>query len=235
MKPSKGVGGVEVPLLVDDGPKLQSSTAEESHPKTDIPISKAHVIETSQSDTESLRQRYIVPRVEDGLPTYTETEEGNSGLQALLAAVAAPEGGLLDPRVRDDVISRRTSTYDHAASPLAKSEIVRQKVVRAFFHAIDNHQDDVVALFIDSKLVTASTTNADGKTPLLAAVAAQDIRIVQELIDFGADPDDFGVEVMLSFLLFSKPSTSPDKQPCSQKSHLQDSGLPSTSIGPPSN
>ena len=72
--------------------------------------------------------------------------------------------------------------------------VIRQIVVRGFFRAIEREQQDAITLFIDRKLVTANTTNA-GKTPLLAAVATRNVGVVKQLLDYGARPDDFGVEV----------------------------------------
>ena len=45
---------------------------------------------------------------------------------------------------------------------------------------------------IESGLVTPNTTNEDGLTPVIAATAAENVRMVQELVDFGADVDAWG-------------------------------------------
>ncbi|CAF9908046.1 MAG: hypothetical protein HETSPECPRED_007972 [Heterodermia speciosa] len=61
-----------------------------------------------------------------------------------------------------------------------------------YFSAIQTKKDEVVALLIETGIVTANTTSRDGVTPLLAAVEAGNVRMVQELIDFDADVNTYG-------------------------------------------
>ncbi|KAF2111922.1 hypothetical protein BDV96DRAFT_602404 [Lophiotrema nucula] len=69
----------------------------------------------------------------------------------------------------------------------------RQDIVRTFFDAIKTKKDEVVAALIESGLVTTETTNEDGRTPLLAAIEAGNIRTVQQLMDFDADINAYGI------------------------------------------
>ena len=71
----------------------------------------------------------------------------------------------------------------------------RQNVIKGFFTGIKNEQGDVVELFISRGLVTANTVDEDGQTPLLAAVRTKNVKIVQQLLDAGAEADAFGVIV----------------------------------------
>ena len=73
--------------------------------------------------------------------------------------------------------------------------IERESIVRQFFAAIAESQADAVDLYLTRNLVTANTKNDFGKTPLLAAVDTKNVKIVQQLLDAGAEPDAFGIVV----------------------------------------
>ncbi len=81
----------------------------------------------------------------------------------------------------------------HTLAPYATLICTKQQIVREFFAAIRREDDESVALLIQNNLVTANTTNRYGLTPLLAAIVANVIRIVKQLLDLGADPNKFGV------------------------------------------
>jgi ankyrin repeat protein len=67
-------------------------------------------------------------------------------------------------------------------------------IVKSFFSAITSKSDEIVALPIENNLITANTKNGHGVTPLLAAVGVgRNVRMVQELLDFGAEVDGWGV------------------------------------------
>lgn len=83
---------------------------------------------------------------------------------------------------------RVRSRYDRAYHKVRACDIIR-----TFFEAIENKNDELVALFIESSIVTTETTNNTGRTPLLAAVQAGNIRTVQLLMDFDADVNAFGI------------------------------------------
>jgi hypothetical protein len=120
----------------------------------------------------------------DDLPTYTESDEGlPSTIQQLLTL----SGNLNLP-----ITSCRPSPrHDFGVS--GELILVQQDIVGSFFAAISTKKDEVVAMMIENNFVTANTTNSLGQTPLLAAVAAGNVRMVQELVDFGAEVDGFGV------------------------------------------
>lgn len=77
----------------------------------------------------------------------------------------------------------------------------KQQIIREYFLGIKQEKPEVIDLFISRELVTANTVDEDGQTPLLAAVAMKNIKIVQQLLDHGAEPDAFGVVVSLLFLI----------------------------------
>ncbi|KAE8444206.1 hypothetical protein EG329_000803 [Mollisiaceae sp. DMI_Dod_QoI] len=64
-------------------------------------------------------------------------------------------------------------------------------VVNQLFTAIREGEDDLVALLIENNIVTPNTT-LQGETPLLAAVATRNIKLVEKLLGFGADQNAFG-------------------------------------------
>jgi ankyrin repeat protein len=61
------------------------------------------------------------------------------------------------------------------------------------FYAITRQDSEAIALLIQNNLVTANTTSGAGRTPLLEAISTKNIPTVKELLDFGADPNAFGV------------------------------------------
>lgn len=65
-------------------------------------------------------------------------------------------------------------------------------VENSFFTAIKNKQSEIVAILIESKLVTLAMVVYQGRTPLIIATAAGNVRMVQELVDFGADVNEWG-------------------------------------------
>ncbi len=70
---------------------------------------------------------------------------------------------------------------------------IKQRIVEELFRAIWREDDESVALLIQNNLVTANTTHKGGLTPLLAAVLANVMPIVKQLLVLGADPNKFGV------------------------------------------
>ena len=122
----------------------------------------------------------------DGLPTYTESDEG---LQSTIQQLVTLSGNVNLP-----ITSCRHSPRHGLGVPDELTRVQRD-IVRSFFAAISTKKDEVVAMMIENNFVTANTTDSLGQTPLLAAVAAGNVRMVQELVDFGAEVDGFGVHV----------------------------------------
>ena len=71
-------------------------------------------------------------------------------------------------------------------------ECQQQQIVHTFFSAVSQKQPEVVTEMISSGLVTSSTTDFFGQTPLIAAVAADDVHMVETLAVLGADVNQLG-------------------------------------------
>jgi hypothetical protein len=67
--------------------------------------------------------------------------------------------------------------------------------VSSFYLAIDQGEEDLVAFLIGNNVITANTTTSVGETPLLRAVTKKQARVVQTLLDLGAEKDAFGCAV----------------------------------------
>lgn len=168
-------------------------------------------MDTPEGDVYAIQSGTMEP-----LPVYVEEEPALSGLQALIAALPPPPSYPLDPLDRDTVgafLESQTTAqpgpksagppepimeYPRLACGQQVNEVMRiqQAIVTGFFDAISKSQEEAIALFINNNLVTANTTNERKKTPLLAAIATKNVAIVQELLNFGADPNAFGVLVL---------------------------------------
>ena len=53
------------------------------------------------------------------------------------------------------------------------------EIANSFFAVVENKQPEVVAMLLKSKLVTPATVDQHGRTPLIAATAAGNVRMVQ--------------------------------------------------------
>jgi hypothetical protein len=124
-------------------------------------------------------------------PLYLENDSTLSERIAQLTQLASSHAHPLPitsyPQIE---LSRRTLIYNITPDPIIKH---RQEVVDAYFEAIKTRKDEVVAALIESGVVSPETTSADGRTPLLAAIEAGHIRTVQQLMDFNADVNSFGI------------------------------------------
>ncbi|KAH9477072.1 hypothetical protein JR316_0010988 [Psilocybe cubensis] len=69
---------------------------------------------------------------------------------------------------------------------------VKKAIVLEFFDAIAREDNETVSLLIQHNIVTANTTSKTGKTPLLEAISANNLTVVKQLLDLGADPNSFG-------------------------------------------
>jgi hypothetical protein len=85
-----------------------------------------------------------------------------------------------------------------------------RKILETYFDAIEARNDEMVALLIESGLVTTETTNQHERTPLIAAVEAGNVRTVQQLMDFDADVNAFGGTIIypLGFYSGKKPENT---------------------------
>src|SRR5205085_11321300 len=112
-------------------------------------------------------------RCGDDLPTYTETD-GGGGLQSMVQQLSTLTDQLTLP------ITEYPSPIEYRYNA-PESVRLQWDIVEAFFNAITTKKDEVVAMMVENNFVTIETTNMYGQTPLLAAVAAGNVRMVQEL------------------------------------------------------
>ncbi|KAF3190285.1 hypothetical protein TWF106_009088 [Orbilia oligospora] len=76
----------------------------------------------------------------------------------------------------------------------ASGPIPHANIVQTFFDAIENENSELISAFIDGGFVKVDTKNNCGVTPLVAAVRANHVRIVQQLVDYGADVNEMTLE-----------------------------------------
>lgn len=160
------------------------------------------------------------------LPAYVEDQVPQNAFDALLTRISLPIDVTLPRHPNARVVlesyveSQKAPAYnvDDAANVQSPSPIseypadpdsinvvapdpillrVKQRIVEEFFRAIEREEDESVALLIQNNLVTANTTNRAGGTPLLAAISANVMPIVKQLLDLGADPNAFGQVVSI--------------------------------------
>jgi hypothetical protein len=130
---------------------------------------------------------FVLPLDPNDPPNYTEENDGTH-IEAIIARLisSSPDGSSILP------IQTHPWGVIGGLATTNETTTLQASIVRQFFTAIKTKGDEVVALLISSNIVTANTTNELGQTPLLAAVAAGNVRMVQELMDFGANVDMFG-------------------------------------------
>lgn len=147
------------------------------------------------------------------IPSYDPNQLPQSPFDAVLTRIA---NSTRDPDARvtleSFVESQKAPAYDESQKAEAPKPIeeypmgteplthVKQQIVVELFRAIEREDSETVALLIQNNLVTANTRREAGRTPLLEAISTKIIHLVKELLDFGADPNAFGVVVRL-FLL----------------------------------
>lgn len=152
----------------------------------------------------------------ESLPAYVEEETALTSLQAFIGTLPPSSSHLhpLDQATINAFIESQTVVQpgtksngppepimdypSHAdINPTDEVMRIREAIVTGFFDAISKGRRDVIAMFINNNLVSVETTNMFKKTPLLAAIDAKNVQIVQWLIGFGADVNAFGVEVCM--------------------------------------
>lgn len=155
---------------------------------------------------------YVTPI--EAIPSYVPNQLPQSPLDAVLTRIATSTR-ISDARVilESFVESQKAPAYDESESqkveapkpieqyPFGVDPIIRvkQEIVEELFRAIRREDSETVSLLIQHNLVTANTTSKDDRTPLLEAISTKIIHLVKELLDFGADPNAFGVIVRFFF------------------------------------
>ena len=71
------------------------------------------------------------------------------------------------------------------------SDNAARGLVRTFFEAIQNKNSELVAIMIDQGIVTAETRSDGDEAPLFVAIEQGNLRMVQQLVIFGANVNAF--------------------------------------------
>ncbi|KAF3902516.1 hypothetical protein ABW21_db0204511 [Orbilia brochopaga] len=158
--------------------------------------------------------------MDDPVPMYEEAEGGSLEDDLRRIAEASNSTSSSTPRSRSSR-RRRARTSLSAPAPTVDSgdpdtdDLIRRllredaeedaasrpavpapppNIVKTFFDAIKNENSELISAFIDGKFVTVDTKDPDGVTPLVAAVRANHVRVVQQLVDYGADVNGMATE-----------------------------------------
>jgi len=125
----------------------------------------------------------------ESLPRYTEQHD-----PAAPISTQDLNRILKDPwrDTRNDVTVWRRFIEGLGDKQTAEDRVFAERcITKHYFQAIAAGQEDVISLLIDNRLVTLSTKML-GMTPLLMAVSEKNMRVVQLLLELGAEPDEFG-------------------------------------------
>lgn len=123
------------------------------------------------------------------LPTYSATD--NDDLLNRIEASSGVEFPILhSPASRSTDIQRLT--IDEDWNTHHEAYCIETDIVDAFFRAIENGHDDVVADFISRGWVSPDTTSRYRETPLIAAVRAGKLPMVSRLVALGASVNEYG-------------------------------------------
>ncbi|KIM48653.1 hypothetical protein M413DRAFT_437838 [Hebeloma cylindrosporum] len=146
------------------------------------------------------------PQPFEPLPGYVQDQLPQSTFDAVVTRIATASRELDAREILESFIeSQKAPAYEGSQKPEAPKPIeeyprgtdpltgVKQQIVAELFLAITREDSETIAVLIQNNLVTANTKDRTGRTPLLAAISTTFIHLVKELLDFGADPNAFGV------------------------------------------
>lgn len=165
----------------------------------------------STSTIEIMHNDVIAYDSDDSVPTYQQHPdphhpdlEGTGRLPVYAEVDTGPHVTLLDVadilsnnnRAKDQDINL-WQTFIDCNPGWTTVQSIGTVVEDGFFSAIDEGQEDVIALMIENDLVTANTIlSSTYETPLLRAVAVKSVTIVRQLLELGAEKDGYGVKVI---------------------------------------
>jgi len=147
------------------------------------------------------------------LPLYVQDQVPQSSFDALTGIAASISTRDPDARtiLESFVESQKAPAYNGPEKSKSRKPIghplveagsiidelmrVKQQIVTELFDAIMREDAEAIALLIQLNryLITANTTDENGQTPLLVAISTKNIAIVKELLNLGADCNNFGV------------------------------------------
>ncbi|KIL90674.1 Ankyrin-3 [Fusarium avenaceum] len=123
------------------------------------------------------------------VPTYSAVD--NDDLLTRIEAAPNVEFPILhSPAGRSTKLQRLTA--DTEWKTYHEAYRIETDIVDAFFSAIENGHDDIVADFISRGWVSPDTTNRWGETPLITAVRVGKLPMVSHLVALGATVNEYG-------------------------------------------
>jgi ankyrin repeat protein len=126
----------------------------------------------------------------ENLPLYTEHHDPNAPIDIReLNKILC-----IRDRTRENDVNiwrRYLDSFEQGKQTNEEREIAKAYIITHYFSAIRLGQEDVIALLIENHLVTANT-KLGAMTPLLMAVSKKNVSVVKQLLELGADPNEFG-------------------------------------------
>ncbi|KAG5657051.1 hypothetical protein KAF25_011220 [Fusarium avenaceum] len=131
----------------------------------------------------------LTSSTELAVPTYSAVD--NDDLLTRIEAAPNVEFPILhSPAGRSTKLQRLTA--DTEWKTYHEAYRIETDIVDAFFSAIENGHDDIVADFISRGWVSPDTTNRWGETPLITAVRVGKLPMVSHLVALGATVNEYG-------------------------------------------
>jgi Ankyrin repeat len=125
----------------------------------------------------------------ESLPIYTEQHDPNAPI-----SIRELNNILKNPHraQENDVVIWRRYIDGLGGKQTDQERVFAERcMIKHFWSAIAAGQEDVIALLIKNHFVTVETKMM-GMTPLLMAVSEKNVRVVQQLLELGAEPNEFG-------------------------------------------
>jgi len=131
----------------------------------------------------------------ENLPLYTENHDPNAPIDIReLNKILC-----MRDRARENDVNiwrRYLDSLEQGKQTDEEREIAKAYIITHYFAAIRLGQEDVIDLLIKNHLTTTNT-KLGATTPLLMAVSKKNVGVVKQLLDLGADPNEFGGLVSL--------------------------------------
>lgn len=156
-----------------------------------------------QAPPYSVTQYSAASTAEENLPLYTETHEPTVALTfaELSEALSDPKRDLeKDERLWQRFFDGYNPQPLGYESDYEQNQTKEDKFLTLLLSAISRGDGDIVALVLDHQLCTANS-KVDDITPLVRAVSEKNVPITRQLLEHGADPNQYGYSVS-SFTVF---------------------------------
>ncbi|KAF3936821.1 Ankyrin-2 [Dactylella cylindrospora] len=168
-------------------------------------------------------------RIAEASNNSATTQNGDSVAPPLPPPVAAPSGvaditainsgdpdtdALIQRLLREDAEEAGTDLTGESGPVPAPN------IVETFYECIKNSNSELISAFIEGGFVKVNTRSRTGETPLVAAVRANHVRIVQQLVDYGADVNEMSLENTAPIHYYHARYLTPDKYDYLQRTPL---------------